>query len=134
MIKDKEIEREPIEYRKYDDFELNHFNELVQKYYYDYTIETGPEKGQTIKILNKDKLMTDYGAINKIGAVILEGVYEDKFNHISFYKQPTRIQQLENLYDQWQQWKDRMGYGEKKKLEQLDEIASQIGHLKFINK
>ena len=97
MAKKEVAEEKPkIEMRHYSDDELSKFNGLVQKYYYDHTIEHGSDKGQVIRVLNKQKLMQAYGAVNERGAVIL---VSDGFDD---YEKPTRLAQFENLYEQWQ--------------------------------
>ena len=125
MRKKQETETKPkVEMRHYTDAELQKFHDMVQKYYYDYTVETGKDKGEVIRVLDKKKLMISYGVVAPSGAVLWD---VDDFGDI---KQPTRYAQFENLYEQWQYWKVRTGLdkysGEYKKLEQLDEIAQQM--------
>lgn len=110
------IDKPIVVKRKYSDAELNKFNGLVQKYYEDYTLTTGKDEGQIMRVLNKEKLMIAYGAINKDRAVLID--------EVSF--PPNRFQQFENLYEQWQWWKQRMGYGEIKKLESFEKVAEQM--------
>jgi hypothetical protein len=120
MAKKEKDEKPKVEMKQYTDAELQKFHGLVQKYYYDYTLETGKDAGQVIRMLDKKKLMVAYGAINERGAV----------SKMDLEVPPSRLVQFENIYEQWQYWKVKTGLepnlGERKKLEQLDEVAQQM--------
>lgn len=117
------VSNPPKPTRKYSDAELKKFNDLAQKYYENYTIQFGPTAGEVIRVLNREKLSQAYGATSKKGAVILEDVFESKEG--LDYKKPTRLEQLDNLLEQWMWWKQRMGYGDVKKIEGLEKMAEE---------
>ena len=118
--KQKEEEQPKIEMRQYTDAELQKFHGLVQKYYYDHTLEHGVDRGQVIRVLDKRKLMVAYGATNEQGAISKDELGVP----------PSRYHQFENLFEQWQSWKVKTGldrhWVDQKKLQQLDELAQQM--------
>lgn len=114
--KDEKREYQEIKYRVYTDAELKDFHEKVQKFYFNYTIQNG----KVIRVMDKKKLMIAFGALSKSGAVITDEVSLP----------PNRLQQFENIYEQWQYWKAKVGLDKGswnfKKLEQLDKMAEQM--------
>ena len=115
------INKPKLELRHYQDYELKNFHDKIQKYYYDYFLEISEDKGEVIRVLDKKKLMIDFGALGKDGGVIIDEVEVDK---------PPRIHQFDNLYEQWQNWKIRTGLDKGswgyKNLESLDKLAEQM--------
>ena len=124
------LDAEPKADRKYTKEELQQFHDLTQKYYFDYVLVHGKNAGETIRVLDKEKLMVAYGAITAGGEIILtEIVCKDKSGAIKSYKKPTRLAEFDNLFNQWQWWKVNSGADKvwgSKKYEQLDEIAEQM--------
>ena len=112
----EEREKMEIKYRNYSDAELKNFHEKVQKFYFDYTLVTG----EVIRVIDKKKLMIAFGALTPSGATIVDEVSLP----------PNRLQQFDNLYEQWQKWKARVGMDKGsyqfKNLQQLDKIAEQM--------
>ena len=117
IIKQQEQkERQKIELRHYTDSELQKFHTLVQKYYSNYTMVDG----EVIRVLDRRKLMISYGAINEKGAVLIDEVEMP----------PNRLQQFDNVLEQWQYWKIRTGLDEgswnHNKLKSLDKVAQEM--------
>ena len=91
----EKVEKREVNYRIYSDSELRNFHDKVQKYYSDYTLATG----EVIQVIDKKKLMVDFGATTPWGATIVDEVSLP----------PNRLQHFENVYEQWQKWKARVG-------------------------
>jgi len=116
----------PLAPRVYSETEFKRFDEKLQKYYEDYTLQNG----EVIRVLNKKKFAFAYGATNKDGAVVLkaysfstDGRGENHYN----YDKPSRYEQMENLLDQWGLWKGRGEFIEHKKLEFLATLPEAQG-------
>lgn len=105
--------------RVYTKDELERFDKSIQRFYEDYTIETGVEKGKIVKVLNYPKLSTAFGATSERGAVILGD-------------NPIRQEVLENLMNQHGWWKNGKDWAENKRLEELNEMAKEISEDKNI--
>jgi hypothetical protein len=115
--------------RIYTEVELKHFHELIQKYYEEYTLETGKDKGKKIRWLNYQKLSIAFGAVDKRGGVIVKNYSEESDGRGGTkysYDMPTRQQQFENLMDQYYLWKGKKEWVEQKKLEGLQEVAETM--------
>lgn len=105
--------------RIYTKEDLERFDKSIQRFYEDYTIETGKDKGTVIKVLNYQKLSTAFGATSERGAVILGG-------------NPIRQEVLENLMSQHGWWKGGKDWAENKRLEQLNEMSKEVSEDKNI--
>lgn len=97
--------------RVYTELELQDFDNKVQRFYEDYTIQNGKNRGEVIRVLNQKKLGIAFGALDKRGAVIVDEVYG------------VRLHVLENLLEQWGKWKGKKQWVEKKRIEGLQEVA-----------
>jgi hypothetical protein len=102
--------------RKYTDAELSRFHGLVQRFYKDYTCDNGG----VIRVLDRVALGVAFGALSKDGAVLWDAV-EDRV---------VRYPEFENILDQWQSYKMRIGLdtGSRnyQKLQALDKMAEQM--------
>ena len=119
--KELQIKRnKDIEYRKYTDTELQDFHNKVQKYYFDYTLQNGKDVGEVIRVLDRERLMVAFGARTSSGAIVVDEVSLP----------PNRLQQFDNCFRQWQDWKVRTGLDKgswgHKNLQSLDEMAKQM--------
>lgn len=103
--------------RIYTKEELETFDKQLLRFWEDYTIETGKEKGKVIKVLNYKKLKIAYGATDTKGGVI-----------------PERQAMYENLMDQWGWWKGGQDWAQKKRLENYDQMAKEISEEKKLEK
>jgi hypothetical protein len=116
-----------IEFKNYSHAQLQDFHNKIQRFYFDQTLPNG----ETIRVLDRQKLMVAFGAISQRGAIILKNVRRhDSTNAILGYDRPNRLEEFENIFKQWQEWKvftglDK-GSAQFKKLEQLDQVAAQM--------
>lgn len=135
-ISNQPVRIEKPKLRIYSKVELKNFGELIQPYYEDYVLQTGPDKGKIIKWLNHPKLSRAFGATNEKDAVVLTGFgseTDSKGSTTYWYDKPTRQEQLENLLEQYYSWRDGQDWANNKKLEQLDEIARSLPEEKTIS-
>ena len=104
----------PPEFARLSDFQLQELNEELKSYI--------NEKG----VLDDTAWLKYKGALNKNGAVIIEGyvapVYVGDVMKSPCDCFPILYEQLKEDLAQWYFWKAGKEYGEKKRLEQLDEI------------
>ena len=108
----KEANVQPVAYRKYSETELADFDSKLQKYYSDYLASDG----KTYRILDKKGLSFAFGATNKDGDIILD----------DFSVPPNRQEQLDNLLNQHNWWRNKGKWIENKKLEGLEKVAQNM--------
>lgn len=110
------------EFKKYTNKELQAFDEYIERFFEEKEITVPNGTTMTRRVLNKHRLMVDYGAVTESGAVRLIVTGTDKDGHDA-YELPHRIEEFENIYSQHDKWK----FVENQKIESLTEMANQIG-------
>ena len=116
-------------------------NELIEfgKWLELYFIKTATmPNGQVVRGYDWKKIYFDAGAQNEKGEVLVNNytekltVYKD--GHSEWHADKCEIPQeeLENKIDQWKMFVGRNDWIENKKIEALEEMASQIGKLKSL--
>lgn len=105
----KEDVFEKLSPRIYTPEEISRFSKNIEKFYEDYTIENGKDHGKVIRVLNRNRLWMAYGAADRKGAV-----------------HPNRQEQLENLLNQYYDWKSKKEFAEKKQNEEWENVAKEI--------
>lgn len=111
-IKGKEASVRMIAYRKYSDTELADFDKKTKRFFSDYLASDG----KTYRILDRVGLSCAFGATDKNGAVILD----------DFSVSPNRLEQLDNLLNQWSFWRGKEKWIENKKMEGLEKVAQNM--------
>lgn len=129
-IKEKETLEEyisRIEYKTYTDIQLKDFHNKIQRFYEDYTDSFS---GKTFKVLQKDKLLKAFGAIGPTGGIVLSNITRHKSGSIASYDRPTRMEQFDNLWKQYEDWKWKNGLVKEspvfKRTEALEKMAEQM--------
>jgi hypothetical protein len=115
-----------IQYRKYSDMDLKSWHEKIQRFY-----EEAEDINGKYKFFNKQKLLIAYGAIGPSGGVVLTNILRDeKIGNVIKYDRPTRQEQFDNLWEQYENWKYRNGLIKQtapaQKVEALEEMAAQM--------
>jgi hypothetical protein len=115
-----------IVYRDYSHTELQDFHNKVQPFYFDHTTIMG----EKLRVIDMHKLKVAFGAITPKGKIILKGIIKRDDGSIKSFNRPTRLEEFENIWKQYQNWKVDTGLDKGsagfKKLQQLDEIAGQM--------
>ena len=116
--RNEEIERPKLEMRVYTEDELKRFDQKIQKFYEEYTLTSGEK---IIKVLNKNRIAIAYGAMvfgehlgRKYYAVIKDELEDTK-----------RYNEFENLMGQWDKWKNKKEYINKKEVEHYEQLVEQ---------
>lgn len=95
--------------RKYSDVELRDFHNKIQQFW---EIPRTLADGQIAQKFNYEELAVAYGAARK-----------DREHYL--YK-PERYAQLNNLLNQYEDWKKKQDWIENKKTEELESMAEEV--------
>jgi len=103
----------------YSPFELGEFDTYLQQ---NKNKECVLQNGEKLVLYDWDKIYKELKVKNPKGDVYVNNVEygKNKFGEIHIVKCDIPLLELENKIEQWKEWKGRLEYGEKKRLEQLD--------------
>lgn len=113
----EERPKQKKEIRIYSDPELKEFDtELNQNFRVSHTLRNG----EVVSIIDTIKYHKSQNSMNPDGAIYIN---KDPFGEIQY---PIKYETIEEKLRQWGSWKSRQEYGQKKRLEGLDELAKSM--------
>lgn len=104
-----------------NEVELEKFEEEMKKY-----LRTYENNGKKLQYYDQMQYLKDMKALTETGAVVLYGVVEDGYGHITGYDKPLLMDVLIDKLDQLRRWRQKRKYTLKMEIEQSEKIAERM--------